>query len=43
LNGLEEDYFYKQINTIRNVSAEELKQLAEKYLKPENFYELVVV
>ena len=43
LNGLDEDYFYQQIETIRNVSAEELQALANKYLQPEKFYELVVV
>jgi predicted Zn-dependent peptidase len=43
LNGLPEDFFYKQINTIKTVSAEELQQLANKYLLPEKFYELVVV
>ena len=43
LNGLEHDYFYKQMDTIRNVSAEDLQALANKYLQPENFYELVVV
>jgi predicted Zn-dependent peptidase len=43
LNGLEEDHFYKQINTIKSVTPEELQQLANKYLVPENFYELVVV
>jgi predicted Zn-dependent peptidase len=43
LNGLPGDFFYKQINTIKTVSAEELQQLANKYLLPENFYELVVV
>jgi zinc protease len=43
LNGLDENYFYKSINTIKTVSAEELKQLAEKYLNPEEFYELVVI
>jgi zinc protease len=43
LNDLEGDYFYKQIETIRNVSAEELQELANKYLQPDNFYELVVV
>ncbi len=43
LNGLEEDYFYKQIETIRNVSAKELQELANKYLLPEKFYELVVI
>jgi predicted Zn-dependent peptidase len=43
LNGLPQDFFYKQIDTIKTVSAEELKQLANKYLLPEKFYELVVV
>ena len=43
LNGLTEEYFYNSIRTIKTVSAEELKQLAEKYLRPEEFYELVVV
>ena len=43
LNGLDENYFYNQINAIKTVSAEELQQLANKYLVPENFYELVVV
>ena len=43
LNGLDESFFYKQIQTIKTVSAEELQSLANKYLQPENFYELVVV
>lgn len=43
LNGLEDDYFYHQIDTIKNVSAKELQELANKYLLPERFYELVVV
>lgn len=43
LNGLGEDYFYRSIDTIKNVSAEELRELAQKYLRPEEFYELVVV
>ncbi|HEX8332182.1 MAG TPA: pitrilysin family protein [Segetibacter sp.] len=43
LNGLTEDYFYKAINTIKTIRAEELKDLAEKYLQPEEFYELLVV
>ena len=43
LNGLNGDYFYNAINTIRTVSPEELQQLAKKYLNPEEFYELVVV
>ncbi len=43
LNGLTQAYFYNAINTIKTVTAEELKELAEKYLIPEDFYELVVV
>lgn len=43
LNGLADDYFNTTIQTIKNISAEELQQLAEKYLIPEDFYELVVV
>ncbi|HET6996378.1 MAG TPA: pitrilysin family protein [Chitinophagaceae bacterium] len=43
LNGLDENYFYNSINTIKSISAEELQGLAQKYLKPEEFYELVVV
>jgi zinc protease len=43
LNGLTEDYFYNSINTIKTITAEEIKELAEKYLKPEDFYELVVI
>lgn len=43
LNGLTSQYFYDSINTIRTISAEELQSLANKYLQPEEFYELVVV
>lgn len=43
LNDLDENYFYKQIDTIKKVSAKELQDLANKYLVSENFYELVVV
>jgi len=43
LNGLTEKYFYDSINTIKSITAEEIKQLAEKYLRPDEFYELVVV
>ena len=43
LHNLTEQYFYDSINTIRTISAEELQQLAQKYLRPEEFYELVVV
>jgi zinc protease len=43
LNKLPETYFYDSIDTIKTVSAEELKVLAGKYLQPDAFYELVVV
>jgi zinc protease len=43
LNGLDEQYFYKGIETIKTISAEELMELANKYFQPEDFYELVVV
>lgn len=43
LNGLDESFFYKTISTIKQIPAEELQVLAEKYLRPEDFYELVVV
>ena len=43
LNNLTGDYFYKSIETIKTISAEELRDLAKKYLVPEQFYELVVI
>ena len=43
LNGLDENYFYNSINTIKTVTAQELRQLAQKYLQPQNFYEVVVI
>jgi len=43
LNGLDESYFYKGIEIARSITAQELQELANKYLKPEEFYELVVV
>lgn len=43
LNNLDESYFYNSIHTIKTISAEELKELANKYLLPEDFYELVVI
>ncbi|MDB5252189.1 MAG: insulinase family protein [Flaviaesturariibacter sp.] len=43
LNGLTEDFFYQQMATIKNIGAGELQELANKYLRPENFYELIVV
>ena len=43
LNGLDQSYFYNSINTIKNITAEEVHELAKKYLVPEEFYELVVI
>jgi zinc protease len=43
LNGLDENYFYQSVNIIKTISAKELQALANKYLHPEKFYELVVV
>ena len=42
LNNLDEQYFYDSIMAIKTVSADELQELAIKYLQPEKFYELVV-
>lgn len=43
LNGFDEKYFYESIQTIRTITPAELKDLAEKYFQPGEFYELVVV
>lgn len=43
LNGLDENYFYNSINTIKSITAEDLQSLAQKYFREEDFYELVVV
>lgn len=43
LNDLGEQYFYNSVDTIKNISAEELKELANKYFVPADFYELVVI
>ena len=43
LNNLGEQYFYDTVKMIKTITAEELKELANKYLQPEDFYELIVV
>jgi zinc protease len=43
LNNVEADYFYKGLETIKTVSANELQALANKYLQPDAFHELVVI
>lgn len=43
LHGLDENYFYDTIRTIKTASAADLQALANRYLQPDAFYELVVV
>jgi predicted Zn-dependent peptidase len=43
LNNLPEDYFVTSVDAIKKVTPAELQALANKYLQPEAFYELVVV
>jgi predicted Zn-dependent peptidase len=43
LNGLDEDYFYRSVNSIKTITPEEIQMLAIKYLQPEKFYNLVVI
>jgi predicted Zn-dependent peptidase len=43
LNNLDGDYFYRSIETIKTITAEELRDLSKKYLNPEDFYEIVVI
>ena len=42
LNNLNESYFYDSVAEIKTISADELQEMADKYLHPEKFYELVV-
>jgi predicted Zn-dependent peptidase len=42
LNDMDENYFYDSVNEIKSVNADQLMALANKYLRPENFWELVV-
>lgn len=43
LNNLTDAYFYNSIQTVQTITPEEIQALANKYLNPEAFYELVVV
>jgi zinc protease len=43
LNGLGADHFYKNIEVIKTITPEELRDVAQRYLDPAAFYELVVV
>lgn len=45
LNGIEDgiSYFDEAIRTLKQVTAEELKLLAKEWLRPEHFYEMLVI
>lgn len=43
LNGITDEYFYNSIRTVQSITAEEIQELAKKYLNPEEFYELLVI
>ena len=43
LNKLDENYFDRSVNIIKQISPKEIQELAIKYLNPEDCYELVVV
>lgn len=43
LNKLDDQYFYNSIETIKQTGADELQELAKKYLNPADFYELTVI
>ncbi|MBW7889793.1 MAG: insulinase family protein [Chitinophagaceae bacterium] len=43
LNNLGEDHFQESISQIKEITPKEVQELANKYLHPEEFYELVVV
>jgi zinc protease len=42
LHGKDENHFYEAINAVKNVTAKELMDLANKYFIKEDFYELIV-
>ncbi|OQP67188.1 peptidase M16 [Niastella vici] len=43
LNNVDDDYFERGVQIIKTITAKELHELANKYLAPEEFYELVVI
>ena len=43
LNGLDSTFFYNAIHTIKDITAKDLQLLAQQYLNPEEFYEMVVI
>ena len=43
LNGFTEERFYQNIKMYKEIQPETLQALAKKYLRPEDFYELIVI
>lgn len=43
LNNLGENYFNESLDTIKTITAKELLDLANRYLVPEDFFELLVI
>jgi zinc protease len=43
LNGLDEAYFHNAVNTIKTITPQTLQELANIYLHPDQFYEMVVI
>ncbi|MEO7959900.1 MAG: pitrilysin family protein [Ginsengibacter sp.] len=43
INEVDENYFSEYISTIKNITVNEINELANKYLLPEEFFELVVI
>jgi predicted Zn-dependent peptidase len=43
LHGQDEQYFYRGVSIIRDMTADEILQLAQRYLIPDTFYEVAVV
>lgn len=43
INGLTEEFFYRSIDTIKNITPADLQQLANQYLQKEDFFELIVI
>lgn len=43
LNGMDENTFQRNIAVVKSITSEELLELANKYLKEEDFYQLTVI
>jgi len=42
LEGLNKTFFDRIVHTIQHIQPDELQRLAQKYLKEEDFYEVIV-